>query len=341
MQVLLAHAGGYDGPPPLTAARVLTSWAPSPWLVAGLVATAGLYVWGARRLRARGDHWSVWRDISFLGGGVATIALATLSFLGVYDDTLFWTHMLQHMGLSMVSPIFLALGAPVTLALRTLPPSWRRLLVRVLHARLARVLVNPVTGFALLFGTPFALYFTHLYTDTLRNPVLHDLLHVHFVVAGCVYFWPLIGVDPVPGRLPYPFRLLVLFVTVPAHAFLGITIMGGTTVIGGDYYRALGRSWGPTLLGDQNIGGGLLWAFGDVVTVVVLAALFVQWVRADEREAVRLDRRQDRAERLSAGVVGAEGGTPGAAAARTDEDDALAAYNARLAALARHDRSAR
>ncbi len=337
MQVLLAHVGTYHGPPPLTAARVLTAWEFSPWLVAGLLVTAGLYVWGARTLRARGDHWSVWRDISFLVGGVATIAVATMSFLGVYDDTLFWTHMLQHMVLSMVSPIFLALGAPVTLALRTLPPSWRRVLVRVLHARATRLLINPVTGFALLFGTPFALYFTNLYADTLRSPVLHDLLHVHFIVAGCVYFWPLIGVDPVPGRLPYPFRLLVLFVTVPAHAFLGISIMAATSPVAGDYYRALGRTWGPTLLGDQNIGGGLLWAFGDLVTVVVLAALFVQWVRADEREAVRLDRRQDRAERLSAARAAGPAAPVDEEGRPYDEDDALAAYNARLAALARRD----
>ncbi len=333
--MLLAHAGSYPGPPPLTAARVLTSWEISPWLAGGLAVTAALYVWGVRTLRARGDRWSVWREVSFLGGGVATIAVATMSFLGVYDDTLFWTHMLQHMVLSMVSPIFLALGAPVTLALRTLPPSWRRPLVRVLHARVTRLLVNPATGFALLFGTPFVLYFTNLYADTLRNPLLHDLLHLHFVVAGCIYFWPLIGIDPVPGRLPYPFRLLVLFVSMPAHAFLGISIMGGTTLVAGDYYRALARPWGPTLLHDQNIGGGLLWAFGDVVTVVVLAALFFQWVSADEREALRLDRRRDRAGRRAAGP-GEEGlGSDASPSGMRGEDDALAAYNAHLAALAR------
>lgn len=322
------HVGGYDGPPPLTGARALTSWEFPPLVVVGLVVAAALYLWGARALRRRGDHWSVWRDVSFLGGGLGVIAVSLLSALAVYDDTLFWTHMLQHMLLSMVAPIFLALGAPVTLALRTLPVSPRRLLVRVLHSRVARILVNPFTGYVLLFGTPFALYFTGLYAATLRDPWLHEWLHVHFIVAGCVYFWPLIGVDPVPGRLPYPFRLLVLFLSVPAHAFLGISIMGGTVLVAGDYYRELGRTWGPSLLGDQNVGGGLLWAFGDLVTVVVLSALFVQWVRADEREAVRVDRSLDR----------------GSARAETGADDgvdALAAYNAHLAALARRDAAGR
>jgi len=223
----------------------------------------------------------------------------------------------------MLAPIFLALGAPVTLMLRTLPVGGRRRLAGALRSLPAKILINPLVGFALLFGTPFVLYFTGLYDASLRNTVLHELLHVHFIVAGCVFFWPLIGIDPVPGRLPYPMRALLLFVTLPAHAWLGITIMSDNEVIGGSFYRALGRPWGPSLLHDQNIGGGLLWAAGDLVGVVVLAALFVQWVRADSREAARVDRTLDRARQR------------GTAA----EDDEWTAYNAHLAALARRDSS--
>jgi putative copper resistance protein D len=111
-------------------------------------------------------------------------------------------------------------------------------------------------------------------------------------------------------------RMLFLFVTLPAHAWLGVTIMSASTVIAGDYYTALARPWGPSLLHDQSIGGGLLWATGDLVGVVVLAALFLQWARADAREAVRVDRTID----------------------RQREDDEWAAYNARLSALAERDR---
>jgi putative membrane protein len=285
----------YDGPPPLLGSRYLSSWQVEPVVLVGLVVAAGLYLWASSRLRRRGDSWPVGRDIAFVGGGLGTIALATLWWPGVYDDTLFWAHMAQHMLLSMLAPIFLALGAPITLALRTLPAGGRRRLSTVLRSLPAKILINPLVGFALLFGTPFVLYFTGLYGVTLRNDVLHELLHVHFIVAGCIFFWPLVGIDPVPGRLTHPLRMLLLFVTLPAHAWLGITIMSDNDVIAGSYYRALARPWGPSLLHDQTIGGGLLWATGDLVGVIVLAALFVQWSRADAREAVRVDRTLDRA----------------------------------------------
>lgn len=312
----------YDGPPPLVGGRYLTSWQFDPVVVVALVLTAGLYLWASGRLRRRGDAWPVGRDVAFIGGGLGTIALAILWWPGVYDDTLFWAHMGQHMLLSMLAPIFLALGAPVTLVLRTLPPGGRRRLSAALRSLPAKILINPLVGFGLLFGTPFVLYFTGLYQASLRNDVLHELLHVHFILAGSVFFWPLVGVDPVPGRLAHPLRMLLLFVTLPAHAWLGITIMSDNSVIAGSYYRALGRPWGPSLLHDQTIGGGLLWATGDLVGVVVLAALFVQWSRADAREASRVDRSLDR------GRGGRVGG---------DDEDAWAAYNAHLAALARRD----
>jgi cytochrome c oxidase assembly factor CtaG len=305
----------YDGPPPLTAAHAWVAWEPSIPVLAVVLVSAVAYITAATRLRRRGDAWPVGRDIAFVVGGLGAITLATTWWPGVYDDTLFWAHMVQHMVLSMVAPIFLALGAPVTLLLRTLPARPRRPLVAVLKSRAAAVVINPLVGFALLFGTPFALYYTGLYETTLRDPMLHQWLHVHFVLAGCIFFWPLIGIDPVPGRLPHPLRLILLFVTLPAHAWLGISIMSDKAVIAGDYYRGLARSWGPSLLQDQNIGGGLLWATGDLVGLVVVAALFVQWSRADHREAVRTDRRFD----------------------RPDEDNAFRAYNARLAALAQRD----
>jgi len=313
----------YDGPPPLVGSRFFTQWELDPTIVVSLAVFAALYLWASSRLRRRGDHWSVGRDVAFVGGGLGTIALATLWWPGVYDDTLFWAHMVQHMTLSMLAPIFLALGAPVTLLLRTLPPAGRRRLAAVLRSLPAKIVVNPLTGFVLLFGTPYVLYFTGLYDATLRHALLHELLHVHFVIAGCIFFWPLIGVDPVPGRLPYPMRMVLLFVTLPAHAWLGISIMSDSTVIGGSFYRAMARPWGPSLLHDQTIGGGLLWATGDLVGVVVLAALFAQWSRADSREATRVDRQFDRSARR--------------AASPADDDSAWAAYNEHLAALAQRD----
>jgi putative membrane protein len=322
----------YDGPGLLTWGSLVTAWEPRAFVIAGLAVAAGLYLWAATRLRRRGDRWSPARDVSFVVGGLGTITWALLGWMGVYDDTLFWAHMAQHMVLSMVSPVFLALGAPVTLALRTLPPGGRRTLSGVLHSRPAKILINPLVGAALVFGTPFVLYMTGLYQASLEHDWLHTFLHLHFLVAGCVFFWPIIGVDPVPGRLPYPLRLLLVVVSLPAHAFLGISIMMQSTLIAGGYYRGLARPWGVSPHQDQVTGGGVLWAAGDLVGILVFAALLWQWSQADDREAARVDRHLDRADRLAsqrgaATVTGTAG----------PDEAAWAAYNRRLAALAERD----
>src|SRR2546421_12666214 len=201
--------------------------------------------------------------------------------------------MVQHMVLSMVAPIFLALGAPVTLALRTLPRGPRRVLLAVVHSRVARVLAFPLVAYALFVATPFALYFTGLYRLTLENDLVHELTHLHFVVVGCLFFWPLLSVDPLPGRWPYPGRALLMLLSTPFHAVLGLTIMQSRELIAGDWYPALHLSWADPYA-DQVLGGGILWAGGEVVSVTMLAVLVIQWMREADREARRVDRKLER-----------------------------------------------
>jgi putative copper resistance protein D len=293
---LWAHAGPGHQPPPLTPLRLLTGWEFEPLAALGALVVGGLYLYGVRRLRSRGDSWSPWRTGMFVGLGLGSFLLATQSALAAYDTVLFSMHMAQHMVLAMLTPVFLALGAPITLAIRTLPPGGRRVLLAALHSRVAKVLTFPVVAGVLFVANPFALYLTGWYEATLRSGLLHDLNHLHFVLVGCLWFWPLLGLDPMPNRIPYPLRLLAVFTTMPLHAFLGVAIMGSATVIAGDWYAEIDRSWGPTLQRDQEIGGGILWASGDLVALVVLGALFVQWARASAREARREDRRLDRLE---------------------------------------------
>ncbi|MEO7979341.1 MAG: cytochrome c oxidase assembly protein, partial [Sporichthyaceae bacterium] len=237
---------------------------------------------------------------------LGSFLLMTTSALAVYDTTLFWVHMVQHMVLAMLTPVFLALGAPVSLALRTLPRRGRRVVLSLLHSRVAKVLTFPVVAGALFVANPFALYLTGLYEQTLRHPWLHDLNHLHFVVLGCLWFWPILGLDPMPNWVPYPMRLLAVFATMPFHAFLGVAILSQTTLIAGDWYTAVDRHWGLTPLADQHWGGGLLWASGDLVALLVLAVLFVQWSQASEREGRREDRRLDRLDEEAARAARAE-----------------------------------
>nr|WP_239095824.1 cytochrome c oxidase assembly protein [Micromonospora lutea] len=281
--------------PPFSITAVVTESRLDNWLAVALVLAAGLYLYGVYRLRLRGDRWPISRTIFFLGPGLAGIALVTVTGVGAYDTTLLSVHMVQHMVLSMISPIFLALGAPVTLALRTLPTGPRKRLLAVVHSRIARIYTFPLVAFAIFVVNPFALYFTDLYRYTLDHVWAHELVHAHFIMTGCVFFWPLLGLDPLPGRWPYPGRALLMLLSVPFHTVLGLTIMQSTTLFGGDWYPSLGLSWADPW-DDQVLAGGIVWAGGEFVSVTMLAVLVVQWMRQSEREARRVDRELDRQE---------------------------------------------
>ncbi|MBO0844926.1 MAG: cytochrome c oxidase assembly protein [Nocardioides sp.] len=300
---------GAEALPRFTLGRVFTEWELVSGATVAILLTAGLYAWGVIRLHRRGDHWPVGRTIAF-GAAMVVAAMATVSGLGVYDDTLLSVHMIQHMVLSMVVPLAMALGAPITLALRTLPRKPRRWLLTVLHSWVAKVLTFPPLTFALFVFTPWALYFTGWYTATLHSDYLHEMTHVHMVLVGCLFFWPLVGVDPLPNRIAYPFRVLLIVLTLPFHAFMGVTIMSQKTLIGGDWYPGLSEgpmgAWLPDPHTDQQLAGGILWAAGDAVGILFFAVLFAQWVRSSMREAKREDRRLDLLEAREARAAAAE-----------------------------------
>ena len=283
--------------PPFDASRLVTGWELAPVPLVVTVWAAGLYLLGVRALHRRGDRWPVGRTVSFVGLGMGSFYVATSSGLAAYDTTLLSVHMVQHMALSMLVPLALALGAPVTLALRTLPPSPRRWLLTVLHSRVAKVLSFPPLTLALYVVTPWALYFSSWYEASLEHVWLHELMHLHLVVVGMLFFWPIVGIDPVPGRVGYPLRMLLVVLTLPFHAFLGVTIMGQEALLGGDHYRALradpAYAWLPDAIDDQHLAGGILWSAGDLIGLVLFGVLFVQWVRSSMKEAAREDRRLD------------------------------------------------
>jgi len=289
-------AGHEEALPRFTLGSVFTEWELLSWATLAILVTTALYLWGVQRMHVRGDRWPVGRTAAFLGG-MLVAALATISGLGTYDDTLLSVHMAQHMLLSMLVPLALALGAPITLALRTLPHRPRGWVLSVLHSRVAKVLSFPPLTFTLFIVTPWSLYFSGWYAATLHHDYLHEMTHLHMVLVGCLFFWPLMGVDPVPGRIAHPFRLLLVVLTLPFHAFMGVTIMSQDTLIGGSWYPELHEgpmgAWLPDPLSDQHVAGGILWSSGDLIGLLFFAVLFVQWVRASMAEARREDRRLD------------------------------------------------
>jgi putative membrane protein len=304
-------------PPPFSVSEVFAQTRLDSWVALGIVVVGGLYLYGVHRLRARGDRWPVLRTVLFLGPGLGGIAAVTVTGVHAYDTTLLSVHMVQHMVLSMFAPIFLALGAPVTLALRTLRGAPRRRLLAVIHSRVATVLTFPLVSFGLFVVTPFTLYFTGLYRLTLEHEWLHELMHLHFIVVGCLFFWPLIGLDPLPGRWPYPARALLMLLSVPFHTVLGLTVMQSSTLLGGDWYPSLHLGWADPFA-DQQVAGGILWAGGEFVSITMLGVLVAQWMRASEREARRVDRELDRQEAREAAAARAAaadaGSTPEATA---------------------------
>jgi len=318
--VRVTTAAATAGPdlPPFTLDRALTDWSLAPLPFVLTVWAVGLYLVGLMVLRRRGDRWPAGRTVAFAGVGMGTFAFATMSGLAAYDTTLLSAHMVQHMLLTMVVPLALALGAPVTLALRTLPRRPRRWLLAVLHSRVARVLTFPPLTLALYIVSPWALYYSGWYRASLESPIVHEMMHVHLVLVGALFFWPLMGIDPVPGRVGYPARMLLVVLTLPFHAFLGVTIMGQQELLGGDWYPSLHAgpmgSWLPDPLADQHLAGGILWGSGDLIGLTFFAVLFAQWVRSSMREAAREDRRLDLLE--SRAAAGRPGDDPGPGAGR-------------------------
>lgn len=297
--LLPLHARVEDAIEPLAGWRYLTAWEVSPWALVPLLAMVGLYLWGVVRLRRRGDRWPIGRTLSWILG-MTFIGIAFFSFLGVYDNVLFWVHMVQHMVITMVAGVHIAQSAPVTLALRALPARPRGWLLAVLHSWVAKVLLFPPLTTAAMIGYPFALYMTPLYDFTMRNDWAHDVLHVWMIYAGVTFFVPIMGVDPLPNKLPYPLRFFLVLLAMPGHAFIGVTIMGAKRLVAEDWYLALDRDWGLSPMRDQFWAGGILWATGDLTMLTVLSALGVNWYRDSAKEARRIDRALDREEALAA-----------------------------------------
>ncbi|GGS42358.1 cytochrome c oxidase assembly protein [Actinokineospora fastidiosa] len=263
------------------------------------LALAGLYLLGLRKLRARGVAWPVGRTVAWLAGCLV-ILFATSSGFGKYAPAMFSVHMQTHMMLSMLAPILLVLGAPMTLALRALPaagsdapPGPREWLLALVHSPVSRALTNPVVALVLFIGSFYGLYLSGLFDSALPQHWAHLAMNAHFLIVGYLFYWPVIGVDPAPRRLPHLGRLGLVFASLPFHAFFGVVLMGMQTVIGEAFYRGLALPWNSDLLADQRLGGGIAWASGEIPLLVVLIALLVQWARADDREARRSDRRVD------------------------------------------------
>ncbi|MGR6968928.1 cytochrome c oxidase assembly protein [Streptomyces cynarae] len=299
--------------PPFTLGRGLV-WSTDPFFLVACLVGLGLYGWGVVRLVRRGDKWPAGRTLAYVVG-VLIVLLTMCTRLNDYGMVMFSVHMVQHMLISMLAPILILLGAPITLALRALPTAGRgrkgprELLLMLLHSRYLRIVTHPAFTIPLFIASLYGLYFTPLFDFLMESKAGHIAMMVHFLAVGLVFFWPIMGVDPGPHRPGHLMRMLELFAGMPFHAFFGIALMMASTPMV-DAYRNPPASLGIDALADQTSAGGIAWAFSEVPSVLVLLALLFQWYRSEQRQAKRTDRAADR-----------------------DGDKELEAYNAYLASL--------
>ncbi|WP_345762654.1 cytochrome c oxidase assembly protein [Diaminobutyricibacter sp. McL0608] len=308
-------------PPELTFARYFTSWNFDLLWVLGCGFAIFFYLAGVRRLIKRGDRWPVLRTILWIAG-IVLLFYITSGGVNVYEKYLFSSHMLSHMVLTMMVPLLLVPGAPITLALRTIRKrsdgsrGGREWIMLAVHSRVATFLTHPIVAAVLFAGSLWAFYYTPLFRWATTDHIGHEWMIIHFLITGYLFVQSLIGIDPVPYRLPYPFRLVLLLGTMAFHAFFGLSIITSSSLLLADWFGAMGRTWGQTPLADQATGGGIAWSIGEIPTVILAIVVAVQWSRSDAKETKRRDRNAD----------------------RTGEAE-LNAYNARLARLAEHDHS--
>ena len=316
---------GYPTPAAPNFTRLLTLYDPDALIIGILITLVALYIKGVVILKQRGDSWPVGRTVAF-ALGVSAMDFATSGGLGVYAKFSFEYHMIAHMVIGMVAPIGLVLGAPITLALRTLPQGRtpdergiRGMLIAFLHSRYSLLLTNPLTALALFDGSLFVLYFTNLFGNLMQSHVGHLFMNIHFLLAGFLFFHVIIGIDPNPRKIPHLVRIVILFAAMSIHAFFAIALLATTTLIDQGYYGSLKTPWLGDLLADQHAAGAIAWGMGEVPIILALIATFIQWMRDDSREAKRIDRNEARM-------------------AAMGEPDELAQYNNYLSQLQSRDK---
>lgn len=292
------------GPQAVDAHAVLTGWAVGPFPLAVLMVMVGLAAWYVRAVRgrdarvqaeavhhpARTTHRWPRRRVAFFVAGLAAIELALGSPVATLSEGHFPAHVCQHLLLMMVAPPLLALAAPMTLLLQTSSRSTKRRLLSALHSVPFAVATHPVPVFFAYYGSMFAFFLTPALGYAMDNMWLMDVINLGFLAGAALFWWPMIGTDPIPRwNLSPGLKILNLLIGVPFESFLSIAILMDASPVAPMY-----------TLASTHTGGGLLWALSELFTAISVLPLFVQWTRADARLAQRIDARIDAGESVVA-----------------------------------------
>jgi len=309
---------GFEVPDAPTLGVLFGQWRPNLLFLGIAAAAVTVYLIAVRTLRRRGDRWPLGRTAAWVAGWTVVV-VATSSGFGKYSAPDFGVHMIVHMSLNMLAPGLLVLGGVVTLLLRATrsdrnkPAGLHDWITWVLHWRVLQFLYNPLIVFIVFIGSYYGLYLTGIFGDYMRFHWAHQLMNLHFLIVGYLYYSLIIGVDRPPRPLPHIGKLGYVLAAMPFHAFFGVILMTSPVIIAETFYRYLDLPWAD-LQAQQYLGGGVAWAGGEIPLMIVIVALGIQWSRQDARDARRKDRHID-----------------------TGRDDEYDAYNQMLQRLADRD----
>jgi cytochrome c oxidase assembly factor CtaG len=285
-------ATAYSGPPKLTLARAFTEWRVDVPMLVLILLLGAWYLVSVRKVRRDGGQWGSGRTLAFIALGLGFWVIATMSSVGVYQGVLFYTRATQTVLLVLMSPLFLAMGKPLTLLIKAYPGPGRRV-EKAVRSRVAKVVTFPAITALLIVAVPMSMYFTSWYTHFFTSGTVRELTYLILMVPGYLFFWTLLRVDPVPKEYPYGVGMWITAAEVVGDAFFGIAVIADQTMLGAAHYHAVGYPFGPSLATSQVIGGGIIWILGDFVGLPFLGVQLIQMMRADKREAEEIDAELD------------------------------------------------
>ncbi len=329
--------------PPFGLPEIVSRWQFAPVVTGFVVVAAGLYLWGVLRVRRRhpARPWPLWRTALFLGG-LAVVVIATQSGIGRYDDVLFWDHMILHLLLIMVAPPLLVVGQPITLALHASRNPLHTWVKKAVRSRVVSAITFPPFGAVLYLATIVGTHLTSFENLVLTDPAVRNAELALYLIAGYLYFLPLIGREPIRWRVSYPSRIFLLFIAMPVDAFTGL-ILGSES---SNPFPALAQqrpAWAPSPISDVHTGGAVMWVGGAGIMFALVMAVFFAWSRETRGDAglgwLETARRANFAalvsshQDASAGSGAPRPAAPAAGTESVDDDEQLTAYNDFLARI--------
>lgn len=295
---------GYELAEKPTFLNVWTMWRFDLWFgTIALLLVAG-YLYAVWRTHRAGTAWSQMRTLSWLLGCLALLVTMS-SGIGLNMPATFSMHMVGHILLSMIIPVLLVLGAPLTLLMRTFtssPPGqpgigdWVRACTQ---SRLLAIITHPVVNLIQFLFFFYVMYLViPLYELMISEHAGHLIMNFVLLVSGYLYFWGLIGPDPIPHRRSTRARLVWLVISVPFHLLFGLYLLQLDTVLGEEFYRSLLLPWEVDLPADQH-NSIIAWAWGVVPLAFVIVKLIFDWRRKDTPDTTSTEEKTttgDRAE---------------------------------------------